>query len=325
MKILLTGGAGFIGSHLAERLMADGHQITVIDDLSTGRYENIAPFIGKPGFRFIVDSILNTATLEPLILEHELVYHLAASVGVKRIVERPVETIETNVLGTHAVLSLAAKYNRKVVVFSTSEVYGKNPDPPYTEDNDCVFGTTMKSRWSYGCTKALDEFLALAYHKEQGLPVIVVRVFNMIGPRQSGRYGMVVPNFVRQALRNKPITVFGTGDQSRCFTYVGDLVEALLRLSAEPRSVGEIFNVGSTEEITITALAEKIKSKTKSTSAIVRIPYEEAYEEGFEDMFRRVPDVSKLKTLTGFTPLTKLDAALDRIVEFESVRVHEAL
>jgi UDP-glucose 4-epimerase len=183
----------------------------------------------------------------------------------------------------------------------------------------------MKSRWSYGCTKALDEFLALAYHKEQGLPVIVVRVFNMIGPRQSGRYGMVVPNFVRQALRNKPITVFGTGDQSRCFTYVGDLVEALLRLSAEPRSVGEIFNVGSTEEITITALAEKIKSKTKSTSAIVRIPYEEAYEEGFEDMFRRVPDVSKLKTLTGFTPLTKLDAALDRIVEFESVRVHEAL
>ena len=317
MKILITGGAGFIGSHLSERLVQNGDEVYVIDDLSTGRYDNISHLVGNKKFNFMVDTILNTSTLERLMQKCELVYHLAASVGVKRIVERPVSTIETNVLGSHAVFSLAAKYNRKVILFSTSEVYGKNTKLPFRETDDSVFGSTLKSRWSYGCTKALDEFLGLAYHKEQGLPIIIIRVFNMIGPRQTGRYGMVVPTFVRQALSNMPITVYGNGEQSRCFTYVKDLINALIKLSSHPDAVGEIFNIGSTEEITIKELAEKVRTKTGSKSDIVFIPYDQAYEEGFEDMIRRIPDISKINKLIGFKPETSLDDALDIIISYE--------
>ncbi len=317
MKILITGGAGFIGSHLSEKLIQNGDEVYVIDDLSTGRYENISHLVANENFHFIVDTILNTSTLEKLIRECELVYHLAASVGVKRIVEKPVNTIETNVLGSHAVFGLAAKYNRKVILFSTSEVYGKNKKLPFRESDDSVFGSTSKSRWSYGCTKALDEFLGLAYHKERGLPIIIIRVFNMIGPRQIGRYGMVVPTFVRQALSNMPITVYGDGEQSRCFTYVKDLVDALIKLSSHPDAVGEIFNIGSTEEITIRGLAQKVKAKTGSESDIVFIPYDQAYEEGFEDMVRRIPDISKVWKLIGFQPKTCLDDALDIIILYE--------
>ncbi len=317
MKILITGGAGFIGSHLSQTLVDRDNDVTVIDDLSTGLYDNIARLAGRDNFRFIVDTILNLKTMEPLVRESDMVFHLAASVGVKRIVERPVETIETNVLGSHAVMSLAAKYNKKVILFSTSEVYGKNASLPFSEGDDCVFGTTQKSRWSYGCTKALDEFLGLAYHKEQGLPIVIVRVFNMIGPRQTGRYGMVVPTFVRQALRNQPITVYGDGSQSRCFTYVTDLVDALIHLMQKSEAVGEIFNIGSTEEITIGDLAQKVKEKTESISEIVFIPYEEAYEEGFEDMAKRIPDVTKIGQFIGFKPRTGLDKSLDQIIAFE--------
>lgn len=317
MKILVTGGAGFIGSHLSEMLLDKGEHVDVIDDLSTGRYENITHLVGDKNFHFIVDTILNVSTVERLVQECEVIFHLAASVGVKRIVEKPVNTIETNVLGTHAVLSLAAKYNRKVILFSTSEVYGKNPKLPYRESDDCVFGSTLKSRWSYGCTKALDEFLGLAYHKEQGLPIVIIRVFNVIGPRQTGYYGMVVPTFVRQALRNMPITVYGNGQQSRCFAYVKDLVEALIELVNKNEIIGQIFNIGSTEEITIEELAKKIKKKTGSKSEIVFIPYGQAYEEGFEDMIKRKPDISKITRLIGFGPRTRLDKALDIIISHE--------
>lgn len=321
MKILITGGAGFIGSHLSEKLVSQSESVYVIDDLSTGKYENIAHLAKHKNFRFIVDTILNTHTLEPLIQECDMIYHLAASVGVKRIVEKPVNTIETNVLGSHAVLSLAAKYNREVVLFSTSEVYGKNQNLPYSEFDDCVFGSTMKSRWSYGCTKALDEFLGLAYHKEQGLPIIIVRVFNMIGPKQTGQYGMVVPTFIRQALHGIPITVYGNGKQSRCFTYVHDLIDALVLLSQKKESVGEIYNIGSTEEITIEDLAKKVKQKTGSESEIIHVPYDEAYEEGFEDMSKRKPDISKIKKTIGFEPKTSLDEALEIIISYEKNRM----
>jgi UDP-glucose 4-epimerase len=317
VKILITGGAGFIGSHLSEALLTSGETVYVIDNFSTGRYENIASLAGNSRFHLIVDTILNPSTMEKLTQECDMVFHLAASVGVKRIVEEPVETIETNVLGTHTVLSLAAKYNRKVILFSTSEVYGKNERLPYAETDDCVFGSTMKSRWSYGCTKALDEFLGLAYHKEQGLPIVIVRIFNMIGVRQTGRYGMVVPTFVRQALRNLPITVFGSGQQSRCFTYVTDLIEALLELMDKPEAEGQIFNIGGTTEITIADLANLVKEKTKSKSEILTIPYEQAYEEGFEDMAQRKPDISKIQNLIGFKPKTNLDMALDKIIAYE--------
>jgi len=322
VNILITGGAGFIGSHLCDRLMEQDHHLCIIDDLSTGKYDNIAHHAGDTRFRFIVDTILHTETLEPLVQWADLIYHLAASVGVKRIVEKPVNTIETNVLGSHAVLSLAAKYNRKVILFSTSEVYGKNQQLPYNEEDDCVFGSTQKSRWSYGCTKALDEFLGLAYHKEQGLPIIIIRVFNMIGPRQTGQYGMVVPTFIRQALRKMPITVYGSGKQSRCFTYVLDLVDALITLSTHDQAVGEIFNIGSEEGITILDLAALIKAKTDSSSEIVFIPYEDAYEEGFEDMLKRKPDISKIREMIGFETKNSLDYALDRIIDFEKDRVH---
>jgi UDP-glucose 4-epimerase len=319
---LVTGGAGFIGSHLCEMLVQNNDHITVVDDLSTGRYENIAHLVEQSNLDFVVDTILNVSTLEPLVRDSDIIYHLAASVGVKRIVEKPVNTIETNVLGTHAVLSLAAKYNRKVMLFSTSEVYGKNQNLPYKETDDCVFGTTMKSRWSYGCTKALDEFLGLAYHKEQGLPIVIIRVFNMIGPRQTGQYGMVVPTFVRQALHHMPITVFGNGKQTRCFTYVKDLIDGLIHLTENKEAIGEIFNIGSQEEISIEGLAIKIKEKTKSRSEILYVPYDDAYEEGFEDMEKRMPDISKIKDLIGFIPKTNLNKALDIIIAHEKEGLH---
>ncbi|MFO7888938.1 MAG: GDP-mannose 4,6-dehydratase [bacterium] len=317
MKILITGGAGFIGSHLSKSFVEMGWDVTVIDDLSTGRYENIRQLVDRGNFRFIVDTILNTKTLDKLIQECDIIYHLAASVGVKRIVSKPVNTIETNVLGSHTVLSLAAKYNREVILFSTSEVYGKNKNLPFKETDDCIFGTTMKSRWSYGCSKALDEFLGLAYHKEQGLPIIIIRVFNMIGPRQTGMYGMVVPTFIRQALSGLPITVYGKGTQTRCFTYVKDLVDTVVTFPKKRNGAGEIYNIGSEDEISIKELAEKIKKKTQSKSEIVYIPYEQAYEQGFEDMKKRRPDISKIKKEFGFKPKVGLDEALEIIIEYE--------
>ncbi len=317
LKILITGGAGFIGSHLSESLVEKEENVTVIDNLSTGRYDNIRQLVDRKNFRFIVDSILNIETLETLIQDCDIIYHLAASVGVKRIVSKPVDTIETNVLGSHAVFSLAAKYNREVILFSTSEVYGKNQNLPFKETDDCIFGTTMMSRWSYGCSKAVDEFLGLAYHKEQGLPVIIIRVFNMIGPRQTGVYGMVVPTFIRQALSGMPITVYGDGTQSRCFTYVQDLVDTVIKFPKRRECVGNIYNIGSEDEISINELAEKIKKKIRSKSEIVYIPYEKAYEQGFEDMNRRRPDISKIKKEFGFEPKVNLDKALDLIIEYQ--------
>jgi UDP-glucose 4-epimerase len=315
VRALITGGAGFIGSHLAEALLDAGHGVEVIDNLSTGSIENIEHLKGRDGFQYTVDSITNEPLLAEQIDRCDVVFHLAAAVGVKLIVEAPVHTIETNVHGTEVVLTLANKKKRLVVVASTSEVYGKSTEIPFKEDADLRLGATWKHRWAYACSKAIDEFLALAYWKEKKLPVIVVRLFNTVGPRQTGQYGMVVPNFVRQALAGHPITVFGDGSQSRSFTYVGDVVDALMRLIAEPKAVGEVFNIGNGEEISILALAEQIKAMTGSPSDIVTIPYDEAYEAGFEDMPRRVPDITKLQTLTGYEPKVQLSEILTRVID----------
>ena len=315
MNAFITGGAGFIGSHLAEALLAAGHQVTVLDNLSTGAMENIEHLKEDPGFRYIIDSVTNEPVLAELIDGADVVFHLAAAVGVKLIVEAPVHTIETNVHGTEVVLKHANKKKKLVVIASTSEVYGKSTDVPFREDADLVMGPTTKHRWAYACSKAIDEFLALAYWKERKLPVIIVRFFNTVGPRQTGRYGMVIPNFVRQALAGQPITVHGDGTQSRSFCYVGDVVDALLRLVAEPRAIGEVFNVGNTEEITILALAEKVRDLTGGRSEIVTIPYDQAYEAGFEDMPRRVPDLAKISHLVGYTPDVGLDEILARVVD----------
>jgi UDP-glucose 4-epimerase len=300
MRYLITGGAGFIGSHLAERLLREGHTVTVIDDLCTGSIQNIEYLKNKRGFHYIVDSIFNRPLLAELIDDCDAVFHLAASVGVRLIVESPVRTIETNVKGTEWVLEFANKKKKKVLVASTSEVYGKSRKIPFSEHDDLVMGPTHKGRWSYACSKAIDEFLALAYWKERGLPVVIVRLFNTVGPRQTGRYGMVLPNFVRAALAGQPLTVFGDGTQSRCFCHVSDVVGALFRLIEHPNAVGHVFNIGSEEEISIGELAGLVKSMTQSKSPIRYIPYDEAYEEGFEDMHRRVPDISKIKGLLNF-------------------------
>ncbi len=315
MNAFITGGAGFIGSHLAEALLAAGHQVTVLDNLSTGAMENIEHLKNHPGFRYVIDSVTNEPVLAELIDGADVVFHLAAAVGVKLIVEAPVHTIETNVHGTEVVLKHANKKKKLVVIASTSEVYGKSTDVPFREDTDLVMGPTTKHRWAYACSKAIDEFLALAYWKERKLPVIIVRFFNTVGPRQTGRYGMVIPNFVRQGLAGHPITVHGDGTQTRSFCYVGDVVEALLRLVAEPRAVGEVFNVGNTEEISILALAEKVRDLTGGRSQIVTIPYDQAYETGFEDMPRRVPDLAKISHLVGYAPAVGLDEILTRIVD----------
>ncbi|MBE56512.1 MAG: nucleoside-diphosphate sugar epimerase [Acidobacteria bacterium] len=317
MRALITGGAGFIGSHLAEALLDAGHEVEVVDDLSTGSMENIEHLKNRRGFQYVIDSVTNEDLLAEQTDRCDVVFHLAAAVGVKLIVERPVHTIETNVHGTEVVLTQANKNSQKkklVIVASTSEVYGKSTEIPFREDADLRLGATWKHRWAYACSKALDEFLALAYWKEKKLPVIVVRLFNTVGPRQTGQYGMVVPNFVKQALAGQPITVFGDGSQSRSFTYVGDVVDALMRLVDEPKAVGEVFNVGNGQEISILGLAEKIKEMTGSQSEIVKVPYDQAYGAGFEDMPRRVPDITKLQKFTGYEPKVQLTEILTRVI-----------
>ncbi len=316
MRAFITGGAGFIGSHLSEALLDAGHSVSVLDNLSTGSIDNISHLKGRAGFRYTIDSVENEPLLAELIDESDVVFHLAAAVGVKKIVEEPVHTIETNVHGTEVVLRHANKKKKLVLIASTSEVYGKSTAVPFQEDADLVLGPTGKHRWAYACSKAIDEFLALAYWKEKRLPVIIVRFFNTVGPRQTGRYGMVIPTFVRQALAGQPITVYGDRTQSRSFTYVGDVVDALLRLVAEPRAVGQVFNIGNGHEITIRALAEKIRDLTHSRSEIVLVPYDQAYEAGFEDMPRRVPDLQKLRSLIGYAPKVQLDEILARVIDY---------
>jgi UDP-glucose 4-epimerase len=320
VRAFITGGAGFIGSHLSEALLDQGHQVLVLDNLSTGSFENIAHLKSRPGFEYTIGEVEDEPLLAELIDRADVVFHFAAAVGVKLIVERPVYTIENNVHGTEVVLRHACKKKKLVVVASTSEVYGKSTAVPFREDADLVMGATIKHRWAYACSKAIDEFLALAYWKEKKLPVIIVRFFNTVGPRQTGQYGMVIPNFVRQALAGEPITVFGDGTQSRSFTYVGDVVGALMTLVAEPRAVGQVFNIGNTEEVTIMALAERVKKLTKSASPIVIIPYDEAYEAGFEDMPRRVPDLGRIRALIGYEPKLNLDEILARVIEHDRAR-----
>jgi UDP-glucose 4-epimerase len=316
MRVLITGGAGFVGSHLSEALLDRGDEVSVLDNLSTGSIDNIQHLKGHPKFRYTIDSVTNEPLLAELIDASDVVVHLAAAVGVKLIVEAPVHTIETNVHGTEVVLKHANKKKKLVLLASTSEVYGKSTDVPFREDADLVLGPTLKHRWAYACSKLIDEFLAFAYWKERKLPVIVVRLFNTVGPRQTGQYGMVIPNFVRQALSGQPITVFGDGAQSRSFTYVGDVVKAMVALIDEPRAVGEVFNIGNGHEISIGELAVRIKKMTGSLSPIVSIPYEQAYEAGFEDMPRRVPDIGKIRDLVGYAPTVELDEILARVIEY---------
>ncbi|MCB2225679.1 MAG: GDP-mannose 4,6-dehydratase [Desulfarculaceae bacterium] len=315
VKVLITGGAGFIGSHLATHLLSLGQRVEVIDDLSTGSISNLEPLREHPDFSYQIADMRDLPLLAEMVDRAQVIYHLAAAVGVRLIVESPVKTIETNVGCTEAVLKLANKKGKKVIVASTSEVYGKNDQVPFAEDHDLVMGPTSKARWSYACSKAIDEFLALAYHKARGLPVVVVRLFNTVGAGQTGRYGMVLPNFVRQALGGKPITVFGDGTQSRCFSEVGEVVKCLAALAAEPKAVGQVVNVGSTQEISIMGLAELVKELTGSDSPIRLVPYEEAYEEGFEDMPRRVPDVSRLESLVGFTPQMGIAPIVQTVID----------
>ena len=315
MKILITGGAGFIGSHLAELLLDADHDVFVLDDLSTGSMDNIDHLKAHPRFGYVIDTIFNDAVLAEQVNQADLIFHLAAAVGVQLIVDAPVHTIETNVKGTEVVLRHAARTQTLVVIASTSEVYGKNTNLPFREDDDLVMGSTQKHRWAYACSKAIDEFMALAYLKERQLPVIVVRLFNTVGPRQTGRYGMVIPNFVRQALAGKPITVFGDGTQSRSFAYVGDVVRGLVSLVQDRRAVGEVFNLGNDEEITMNALARLVKTMTSSNSTIINIPYEKAYEVGFEDMPRRVPDLTKIQTLVGYAPQVQLPEILRNVID----------
>jgi len=313
VRYLITGGAGFIGSHLAERLLEKGEQVVLLDNLSTGSMENIRHLKGSDRLEYHLDGIENRQMLAELVDDADVIVHLAAAVGVKLIVESPVRTIETNVNGTQMVLETASKKKKLVLIASTSEVYGKNTNVPFHEHADLVLGATTKGRWSYAASKALDEFLAISYWKEKRQPVIVVRFFNTVGPRQTGRYGMVLPNFVKRALDGDPIEVYGNGQQSRCFCDVRDTVEALLRLMPLDRAVGEVINIGNTEEVTIENLAKIVKHRTGSESAIQFVPYDKAYEPGFEDMMRRVPSIDKLHALTGFRPQTNLADIIDRV------------
>ena len=320
MRVLITGGAGFIGSHLADAYVLRGDEVFVIDDLSTGTIENIRHLKDNPRFHYTIDSVHNRPVTAELVDQCDVVFHLAAAVGVKLIVESPVRTIETNVRGTEVVLALANKKQKPVLIASTSEVYGLSTAVPFHEDGNLVMGPTTKGRWSYACSKAIDEFLALAYWREKKLPTTIVRLFNTVGPRQTGRYGMVIPTFVKQALARRPITVYGDGKQTRCFGYVGDVVGALIKLMDHSESVGQVFNIGSTEEISIVDLAEKIKELTHSDSEIVFVPYDDAYEEGFEDMPRRVPDTSKINKLVGFKPEMSLEGILETVISFHRAR-----
>ncbi len=314
MKVCVTGGAGFIGSHLAERLLARGDQVLVLDDLSTGSMDNIAGCVGRPGFEYRIGSATDVPLVAELVDRCDVTVHLAAAVGVRLIVERPVHTIETNVRATEVVLGAAAKKGKLVVVASTSEVYGKGLRIPFREEDDLTLGPTTHSRWAYACSKALDEWLALAYWREKQVPVIVTRFFNTVGPRQTGRYGMVLPTFAAQAVRGEPITVYGDGTQSRCFGHVQDAVEATLRLIGTPGAVGEVFNVGSDREVTMLQLAEMVRAAAESRSEIRLIPYAEAYAAGFEDMQRRVPDVRKLERVVGYRPRTSLEQIIADVV-----------
>lgn len=302
MKYLITGGCGFIGSHIAEKIVSRGDEVFVIDDLSTGSLDNVADLVDKKNFHFFIDTILNASVLEELIKKSDFVFHLAAVVGVKRVMENPVDSVIINVEGTYNVLKLCARHDKKIFLASTSEVYGKNDRVPFNEESDIIIGNTKKKRWSYACTKAIDEFLALAFFEEKKLPVIIVRFFNTVGPRQSDMYGMVIPRFIKQALNNLPITVFGDGQQTRCFTHVNDISGAVLQLIEKEEAYGDVFNMGSKEEITIKALAETVKSVTKSSSEILFVNPETIYSKGFEDMNRRVPDTSKIEKLIGFSP-----------------------
>jgi UDP-glucose 4-epimerase len=313
MRVLITGGAGFIGSHLSDRLIEAGHRVTAVDDLSTGRLANIAHLEGAPGFQFVHESIMHESVMDRLVSDCDVIYHLASAVGVELIVSRPVEVIERCILGTEIVLRTAHRYKKKVLLTSTSEIYGKNARVPFSEDDDRLLGPTTKSRWSYSCAKAIDEFLALAYEKEKGLPVVIVRLFNTVGPRQTGQYGMVVPRFVQQAIAGKPLTVYGDGSQRRCFGYVGDIVGALVALMEHRDAVGRIFNIGNTEEVSILELAQRVIQLTNSTSTIEMVPYEVAYEAGFEDMARRIPDLSRIRALIGYQPSVSLDEIILRI------------
>ena len=322
-KVLVTGGAGFIGSHLCEALLQRGDEVFVLDDLSTGQIENIAHLRNRKTFHFTLGSILDFPLLESLVKKTDVIFHLAAVVGVQKIIELPVDTIEINVLGSHNVLNLAARYRRLCLLASTSEVYGKSTKHPFTEDDDAVYGPTTKSRWSYACSKAIDEFLALAYHNAQDLRVIIARLFNTTGPRQTGRYGMVLPRFVDQALRGDPITVFGNGHQTRCFADVSDVVRALLLLVDHPAAIGQVFNVGNPEEVSILELAKLVKTLTGSDSEIRLVPYDQAYQLGFEDMHRRVPNIAKISKLVGFKPSLGLREIVIRIIESRRVQVEE--
>jgi UDP-glucose 4-epimerase len=321
MKVLITGGAGFIGSHLAEEHLKRGDDVYIIDDLSTGSMENIEHIKDLPSFHYHLDSVTNQSLIAELVDLCDEIYHLAAAVGVKLIVESPVRTIETNIRGTEVVLHHAAKKRKRVLITSTSEVYGKRDRVPFREDDDLVMGPTNKGRWSYACSKAIDEFLAVAYWKEKKVPTVIARLFNTVGPRQTGRYGMVIPNFVKQALNGEDITVYGDGSQSRCFTHVSDVASALMKLIEHPQAVGEVYNIGSDREVTIFQLAEKIKSLTGSDSRITFLPYDEAYEEGFEDMLRRVPDISKLRQLIGYQPSFSLDEILESVINYRRSRM----
>jgi len=313
MKILITGGAGFVGSHLADKLIGEGHEITVIDDLSTGRYSNVAHLEEDPKFRLLIDTVLNVKLMEELIRESDRVFHMASAVGVRLIMERPVQTIETIFRGTDVVLQFCSRYRKRVLIPSTSEVYGKGVSVPFREEDDLLTGSTDKHRWAYACAKTLDEFLALAHWKETQLPVVVVRLFNTVGPRQTGQYGMVVPRFVRAALRNEPIEVHGDGQQSRCFGHVTDIVGALAKLIETPAAFGQVVNIGNNEEVSINELAKRAISLTASTSEIKYVPYSEVYGAGFEDMARRVPSLEKVTRLIGYQPTLSLDNIINDV------------
>ena len=316
MKYLITGGCGFIGSHLAESLLAvEGNEVFVIDDLSTGNLDNVSAIIKDENFHLVIDTVLNSVLLEELVKKSDFIFHLAAVVGVKRVMENPVDSVIINVEGTYNVLRLCAKLDKKVLLASTSEIYGKNDRIPFSEDADIIIGNTKKKRWSYACAKAIDEFLAFAFFEERNLPVIIVRLFNTVGPRQSDRYGMVIPRFVAQALSGRPITVFGTGEQTRCFIHVFDVIRALMRLHVEEKAFGEVYNIGSSDEISIKALAEKIIDSTKSSSEILFVDPVDIYKSGFEDMKRRVPDTSKIKRLMDFEIKHEIEDIIKDCVE----------
>jgi len=316
MKVLITGGAGFIGSHLSDELIALGNEVAILDDLSTGRFENIAHLDGNKSFQFIEGTILNETLVDKLVERCDVVYHLAAAVGVDLVVKKPLESLVTNIKGSEIVLDMAHRYHKKILITSTSEIYGKNTNGPLKEDDDRILGSPLKVRWGYSTAKAVDEMLAYIYWKEKNVPTIIVRLFNTVGPRQTGAYGMVIPRFVNQALKNEDLTVYGTGKQTRCFLHVKDVIKTLIKLMSNKDALGQVFNIGSQEEISIENLAKKITEITKSKSKLVYISYEKAYEEGFEDMQRRLPDTAKVNKLVGFKPTIDLEGIIKSVVEY---------